>query len=240
MHYLTIKLIIDMSRTDRLFQLLQILRRHHHPVSGQRLASELNISLRTLYRDIASLQAQGADITGEPGIGYVLKPCFMLPPLMFTEEELESLVLGMRWVSKKTDDSLSNSATHALAKIAAVLPPKLRTQLELSGLLVGPSQLISAEEEPLTLIRQAIRFERELSMTYEDGQSNRTKRIVWPIGLAFFDQARVMIAWCQLRQDFRHFRADRIGQIELCDSRYPKSKVKLLQQWRKIHNIPAL
>ncbi|WP_367606955.1 helix-turn-helix transcriptional regulator [Legionella sp. W05-934-2] len=228
-----------MSRTDRLFQLLQILRRHRHPVSGQRLASELNISLRTLYRDIASLQAQGAEISGEAGVGYVLKPSFMLPPLMFSEEEIESLVLGIRWVSKKTDDTLGAAATNALAKIAAVLPPKLRGQLDLSSLLVGPSQTISAEEEPLTLIRQAIRFEREICMLYEDGQGQQTKRTVWPIGLAYFDQVRVMIAWCQLRQDFRHFRADRICQIEVNETRYPKSKALLLKQWRAIHNIPS-
>jgi predicted DNA-binding transcriptional regulator YafY len=116
-----------MSRSARLLDLLQLLRRHRQPVSGDNLARELGISIRTLYRDIATLQAQGADITGEPGIGYILKPGFMLPPLMFSEDELEALVLGSRWVSKRAGGPLGKAAENALAKIASVLPKDLRT-----------------------------------------------------------------------------------------------------------------
>src|SRR4051812_34027813 len=115
-----------MSRAERLLQLLQVLRRYRRPASGQTLADELGVSIRTLYRDIASLQAQGANIEGAPGVGYVMKPGFMLPPIMFGSEELDALVLGMRWVADRGDETLSASALSALAKIAAVLPAELR------------------------------------------------------------------------------------------------------------------
>src|SRR5258707_9367578 len=129
-----------MSRAERLLDLIQILRRHRQPVSGQALADELDISLRTLYRDIASLQGQGAGIEGEAGVGYILKPGFMLPPLMFSEEEIEALVLGGRWVARRTDEPLGKAARNALAKIAAVLPDDLKRGLETSTLLIGPDK----------------------------------------------------------------------------------------------------
>lgn len=126
-----------MARSERLLSLLQVLRRYRRPVRGQALAEELGVSIRTLYRDIASLQAQGAMIEGEPGVGYLMKPGFMLPPMMFRSEELDALVLGMRWVADRCDRTLSDGALSALAKIAAVLPAELRRELEESSLLVG-------------------------------------------------------------------------------------------------------
>ena len=126
-----------MSRATRLFALLDALRRHRRPISGKALAEELGVSIRTLYRDIASLQEQGAAIEGEPGVGYLMKPGFLLPPLMFTAEELEALVLGMRWVAHRGDSSLADPARNVLARIAAVLPPALRYEVEASALLVA-------------------------------------------------------------------------------------------------------
>lgn len=227
-----------MSRTERLFDLIQILRRHRYPVKGATLANDLGISLRTLYRDIASLQAQGAQIDGEPGIGYVLRPGFMLPPLMFTDEELEALVLGSRWVADRADSTLQLAAKNALSKIAAVLPVDLRNQLDISGLLIGPGQVIAAGDEELALIRRAIRKEYLLNITYTDIKDNQSQRIIWPVGLGFFDQVRIVIAWCELRQDFRHFRTDRIIKLQLIETRYPRRRQGLLKQWRAIHSIP--
>ncbi len=129
-----------MSRSERLLALLQLLRGHRYAITGAELASQLGISLRTLYRDIATLQAQGAHIEGEPGIGYVLRPGFMLPPLMFSEEELDALVLGSRWVVAHGDGALSASASSALAKIEAVLPADYRQQLQSNALLIGTSR----------------------------------------------------------------------------------------------------
>src|SRR5581483_9434258 len=115
-----------MNRTERLLTLLQVLRRYRHPVSGQRLADELNISIRTLYRDIATLQSQGADIEGEPGVGYILRPGFFIPPLMFSQTEMEALMLGMLWVSTFADRPLAKAASDALSKIKEVLPSNIR------------------------------------------------------------------------------------------------------------------
>ncbi|CAG9258614.1 helix-turn-helix transcriptional regulator [Paraburkholderia unamae] len=228
-----------MSRAERLLQLLQVLRRYRRPVSGQALADELGVSIRTLYRDIASLQAQGAMIEGEPGIGYVMKPGFMLPPIMFGSEELDALVLGMRWVADRGDKTLSAGALSTLAKIAAVLPTELRRELEESSLLVGaplarPTHTISPD-----LLRAAVRAERKLDITYVDGAGVHSRRVVWPFALVYFDQARVLMCWCELRADFRNFRSDRIVNVEQMDARYPKRRSTLLREWRKLNQVAS-
>ena len=228
-----------MSRTQRLFDLIQILRRHRYPVTGKQLADELDVSLRTLYRDIATLQTQGASIEGEPGLGYMLRPGFMLPPLMFSEEEIEALVLGSRWVARRTDKKLRIAATNVLAKISAVLPEDLRHQLEFSGLLIGPVKTaIENDDEKEALIRYAIRREYKLQMTYIDVKGDESKRLIWPLALGFFEEVHVIVAWCELRLDFRHFRTDRIAKLMQCETRYPQRRQALLKKWREIHNIP--
>jgi predicted DNA-binding transcriptional regulator YafY len=227
------------SRSQRLFDLIQLLRQHRYPVAGQKLADTLHISLRTLYRDIATLQAQGATIEGEPGLGYVLKPGFMLPPLMFSEEEIEALVLGSRWVAKRTDKKLQLAATHVLAKIAAVLPDDLRTQLECSGLLIGPVKTaITHDDEAEALVRQAIRKEYKLQISYVDMKGEPSKRRIWPIALGFFVEVHVLVAWCEMREDYRHFRTDRIATLIPLETPYPKHRQTLLKKWRELQNIP--
>jgi len=157
-----------MSRSERLLDLLQVLRRHRRPVSGLVLAAEIGVSIRTLYRDIASLQAQGAAIEGEPGVGYVMKPGFLLPPMMFQSEELDALVLGMRWVADRGDRSLADGASSALAKIAAVLPPDLRRELDESAMLVSVGTKTTDHLLSPGLLRVAIRTERKLQIAYRD------------------------------------------------------------------------
>lgn len=206
-----------MARSERLLSLLETLRRHRRPVRGQALAQELGISLRTLYRDIASLQAQGAVIEGEPGVGYVLKPGFVLPPLMFSAEEIEALVLGSRWVADRADDRLQAAANNALAKIAAVLPTDLRDELESAALLVDPGEGITADGIDVAAIRTAIRTERRVAIVYRDRDGEDTRRVIWPFALGFFERVRVVAAWCELRQDFRHFRTDRIEGLDYGD-----------------------
>lgn len=228
-----------MSRTERLFDLMQILRRHRYPISGALLAHELGVSLRTLYRDIATLQAQGAEIESEAGIGYLLRPGFMLPPLMFSEEEIEALVLGSRWVAKRGDSKLKVAALNALAKIAAVLPPDLRHELDASALLIGPAQSVAEQDEELIVIRHAIRAERKLLLTYQDINENQTQRTIWPFALGFFERVRIVVAWCELREGFRHFRLDRIIKLDPLAMRYPERRQALLKQWREIENIPT-
>lgn len=227
-----------MSRAQRLLDLIQILRRHRYPILGASLATELGISVRTLYRDIATLQAQGAHIQGEPGVGYVLKPGFILPPLMFSEEEIEAIVLGSRWVAKRADSKLQQAAENALAKISAVLPASLREQLESSALLVPPGEIIETKDEDLVLIRGAIRAEKKLNFFYTDESKRPTQRTAWPLALGFFDAVRILVAWCELRNDFRHFRVDRISELHLTEQHYPERRDTLLRKWKKINDIP--
>jgi predicted DNA-binding transcriptional regulator YafY len=227
-----------MSRSQRLLDLMQVLRRHRRPVSGAVLAEEVGVSLRTLYRDIESLKGLGAYIDGEAGVGYVLRPGFMLPPLMFTEEEIEALVLGSRWVSERADTPLGDAARNALAKIAAVLPDDLKESLDASNLLIGPGAAIAAGDAELASIREAIRAERKLQIAYADGEGNATRRMIWPFALAFFDRVRVVVAWCELRGDYRHFRTDRIATLKPTAKRYPRRRLALLKEWRTREGIP--
>lgn len=226
-----------MSRSERLLALIQVLRRHRRPVSGRTLAAETGVSLRTLYRDIATLQAQGADIEGEPGLGYVLRPGFMLPPLMFSEDEIEALVLGSRWVARRADDRLGDAARNALAKIAAVLPEDLRQGLDANALLVGPGRAIAGGSIDLAAVRQAIRGERKLAIAYRGPEGAETRRVIWPFALGFFDQVRMVVAWCELRQGFRHFRTDRILELAAIEARYPRRRQVLLKEWREMQGI---
>lgn len=227
-----------MARAARLLDLLQSLRMHRVPVTGQTLADELGISIRTLYRDIATLQAQGADIEGEPGLGYVLKPGFMLPPLMFSDEEIEALVLGSRWVADRADDDLAEAARRAMSKIAAVLPKDLRESLEATTLMVGPVKSMPEDAIDLALVRRAIRTQHKLTITYRDLGDTVTERVIWPFGLGFFDSVRVIMAWCELRQDYRHFRTDRIASLMFDETRYTRRRADLMKEWRAKNMIP--
>lgn len=226
-----------MSRSERLLELIQTLRRYRRPVSGQTLAEETGVSLRTLYRDIATLQAQGADIEGEPGMGYILKPGFLLPPLMFSEDEIEALVLGSRWVASRTDSDLSRAAANVLAKIAAVLPDDLKPKLESSNLLVPPAWGNPADVVDLSLVRKAIRNEHIVEISYIDAAGAPTERRIWPFALGFYDRVRVVAAWCEMRNDFRNFRTDRIQSMEPQGKRYPRRKAELLKAWRIAEDI---
>ncbi|MBX6964205.1 YafY family protein [Alcaligenes faecalis] len=221
-----------MARAERLLSLLQVLRRHKRPVSGARLAQELGISIRTLYRDMASLQAQGADIEGEPGVGYVLRPSFMLPPLMFSQAELEALILGFRWVEKFADEPLTKAAGDAMAKISAVLPDNLRDSLESTALRVGPRVIQDAELVDLGIARTAIRLQRKLRITYIDGAGQESERVIWPFSLGYFQHFRILVGWCELKGDFRHFRTDRIRGLVSLEEPYPRHRADLFKQWR--------
>jgi predicted DNA-binding transcriptional regulator YafY len=222
-----------MSRAHRLLELIQVLRRHRHPVSGAVLAETMGVSLRTLYRDIETLKAEGAHIDGEAGVGYVLRPGFLLPPLMFSEEEIEALVLGSRWVHQRADRSLADAAANVLAKIGAVLPLDLRETLDDSGLLIAPGEPMAAGDAELPRIREAIRRERKITISYRDKDGAATRRTVWPFAVGFFEKARVVAAWCELRRDFRHFRTDRIATLMVTDKRYPRRRQAMLKEWRE-------
>jgi glutathione S-transferase len=150
---------------------------------------------------------------------------------MFSEEEIAALDLGAKWVAQRTDDGLSRAARSAMAKIAAVLPQDLRMRPQDDALIIGPGWR-KAQAGELKLLRRALREERKLAISYSDGKGARTRRIVWPVALGFFESARVLVAWCELRGDFRHFRADRIEAAEMLDERPPRRRHALQKEWR--------
>lgn len=227
-----------MARTDRLLSLLQLLRQYRHPVTAQILAEQLQVSIRTIYRDIATLQAQGANIEGEAGLGFQLRPGYLLPPLMFTEEEIEALILGAKWVDARTDAKLAQQAKSAIAKIDAILPPLLQEKLSQNSLMIP----LDKNQPPphqidMSLLRQAMRRQKKIDIQYLDLKEQSSARRLWPFALGFFEQIQVLVGWCELRQAFRHFRTDRIQSLTLTDIGFPQHKQKLLTDWCQQNNI---
>ena len=222
-----------MRRAERLLQLIQILRRHRRPVTGEVMARELEVSLRTLYRDIAALIADRVPIRGEAGVGYVLGEGFDLPPLMFTPDELEAVMLGLRWVARRGDTDLSRAALDTVAKIGSVLPEKLRPFLFDAALLVPPHFRLAEDRVNVALLRSAIREGRKVSLNYRSEDGRETQRVIWPIAVAYFDAQRLIIGWCELRQAFRSFRTDRMLEMAVRDEKYPVRRKVLLKQWQE-------
>jgi predicted DNA-binding transcriptional regulator YafY len=221
------------SRSARLFSLLDALRRRRRPVTAAVLAGELGVTVRTIYRDVGTLVGLGAPIEGEAGIGYVLRPGFLMPPLMFDEEEAEALVLGLGLVIERGDDELGVAAEKALGRILDVMPPALRDRAEGGGLMAGP---VFDEDWPgidVSLLRDAIRDETKLVIDYGDGVGQRSTRTIWPVTLAYFARSEVLVAWCELRADYRSFRADRILSVTPIPARYPRRRAILLAEWRR-------
>lgn len=232
-----------MTRTNRLFELMQLLRSKRHPTAASVLADELGISQRTLYRDIDTLRSQGADIQGEAGVGFILKDNFTLPPLMFSADEIEALVLGARWVKAYGDEALMSSAKQALSKIRAVSSQAIQHEIDTHTLFVPPASLT---ENPTTIertlpfaaeIRVAIRQQRKMQIRYEDANGDLSDRDICPFALAFWGPHQVVAAWCELREDYRHFRVDRIVEIIPIDETYTPNKQTHLQQWRQTQCI---
>jgi predicted DNA-binding transcriptional regulator YafY len=220
-----------MSRSIRLFDLIQTLRRRRRAVSAAVLAEELGVSKRTLYRDIGTLITLGAPIDGERGVGYLLKPGFLLPPLMFNEEELEALRLGAMWVTQRADHGLVTAAENALAKIVSVLPIPLASSLDDPRLMSAPIETTTDKVDP-AMLRTAIRRERKLRIVYAAEAGVGSERVIWPIALVYFDAVRLLVAWCEMREGFRHFRTDRIASAVALDDRYPKTRQALIKAWR--------
>lgn len=226
-----------MTRASRLLHLLDDLRRRRKAVRGAELANLLGVSLRTLYRDIDALRAQGVDIAGDAGVGYRMRPGFLLPPMMFRDEELEALALGARWVAAHADPELAAAANQALDRITSTLPDGLRLQVETSGLF-APDWCPREPEPWLPLLRLAIRECRVLRMAYADAEGRASERAIWPFAMAFLADTRLLAAWCELRGDFRHFRADRVLHLEDTGRRCPQSRHVLLRRWRAQHEPP--
>jgi predicted DNA-binding transcriptional regulator YafY len=205
-----------MRRADRLFQIVALLQ-SRRMITAQRLADELSVSVRTIYRDIADLADSGVPVEGEAGVGYRLSPGYTLPPLTFDREEIEALVMGARMAESHADTALGEAARRALVKIEAVLPAPMRKAL-LSTALFAPTQLRRpAAVERLEPLRAAIGARNKVSLDYVRKDDEVSARVVRPVGLYFWGSSWSLAAWCELRQDWRSFRVDRMSSMRVLD-----------------------
>jgi len=221
-----------MRRADRLFQIIQILRRSTRPVTAAALAEELEISKRTVYRDVADLIGQRVPIEGEAGLGYLLGTDYDMPPLMLTPDEIEAVMLGAQWVAGRSDKILSNAARDEVAKIAAVVPARLRPFIVEPSVGVKPTIGEPEEGVDTSMLRSAIRNGVKLRLRYRSEAGEETERTVWPVILGYADTDRLLIGWCELRQSFRHFRTDRIIEAEMLDERNGLRRGELRRRWQ--------
>jgi predicted DNA-binding transcriptional regulator YafY len=195
------------------------------------LAEQLEVTVRTVYRDVATLQARRVPIEGAAGIGYVLRRGFDLPPLMFTTEEVDAIAVGARLVGRLRDPSLQDAAASVLAKIAVVLPDQARAYLDAAPFYVGEGRAPVSDGVDLSAIRSAIRDTRKVRVEYVDEQDRHTRRTIWPIALAYYVNATLIAAWCEMRTDYRHFRVDRIENMMVLEEHYPPDGGKLMAGW---------
>lgn len=221
-----------MRRADRLFQIIQILRRSSRPVTASALAAELEVSKRSIYRDVTDLIGQRVPIRGEAGLGYVLERGFDMPPLMLTPDELEAAVLGAQWVAERGDAKLASAARDLITKIASVVPERLRPFI--ADPTIGAPTPLRAAVDGLDLARTRawIRSGRKIRIRYRDDQGRESERTIWPVVIGYAETVRLLVAWCELRSTFRHFRTDRILSAEFRDEPHGASPSDLRARWR--------
>jgi predicted DNA-binding transcriptional regulator YafY len=223
-------------RADRLFQIIQVLRRTRRPVTADAIAAELETSKRTIYRDIADLMSQRVPIRGEAGVGYVLDGGYDLPPLMLTPDEIEAAVLGAQWVAGRGDPALARAALDLIAKIGAAVPERLRPYALEPSTRAATRWDIEPDRVDMAQVRHAIRNGCKIALSYGDEQGRISERVIWPFAVGYHETVRLVIAWCELRTDFRSFRTDRVTAAEFLEDRYPERPATLRARWRKLMN----
>ena len=221
-----------------MFEIIQVLRRADQPVTSHELASSLEVTQRTIYRDVAALQAMRVPIEGEAGIGYIMRAGFDLPPLMFSSEEVEAIIVGLALLQRTGDIGLQDASNRVSAKIAEVLPDDLERNLEAPHLLVSSWGANPPRQVDLASVRQAIRQETKLQIIYEDAHDRRSERKIKPLAILYYVEVVLLTAWCELREDFRHFRLDRISFCKTLDERFPQEGDPLRALWRQQHDLP--
>jgi predicted DNA-binding transcriptional regulator YafY len=222
-----------MRRADRLFQIIQVLRRSRKPLTADAIAAELETSKRTIYRDIATLMAQRVPIRGEAGMGYILERGFDMPPLMLTPDEIEAAVLGAQWVIGHADPTLAKAAQDLIAKIADTVPERLRPFVLEPASRVRPDFQGTRDSLDMVQVRAHIHAGKKVRLRYRDESGRDSERTIWPIALGYLEAVRLLAAWCELRQDFRSFRTDRAVAADFLDERYPERRETLRARWRK-------
>jgi predicted DNA-binding transcriptional regulator YafY len=222
-----------MRRADRLFQIVQILRRYGRPVTAAALAEELEVSKRSVYRDIADLIGQRVPIRGEAGSGYVLDRGFDMPPLMLTPDEVEAAVLGAQWVAERGDAVLADAARDLVAKIALAIPERLRPFIAEPSVGAPRNNLATADGLDIATTRAWIRSGRKIRIRYRSEGAEVSERTIWPVIIGYAETVRLLAAWCELRQDFRHFRTDRIVAAGFLDQRHGCRAGELRARWKR-------
>lgn len=223
-----------MRRADRLFQIIQILRRSpRRPITAGAIARELETSRRTVYRDIADLMGQRVPIRGEAGTGYVLDRGYDLPPLMLTQDEIEVAVLGAQWVAGRADPALARAAQDLVAKIAATVPERLRPYVLEPASRAPPAWNAPVDSLDMSKTRAHIHAGCKIAFAYRDESDRESRRTVWPVAIGYFQAVRLLVAWCELRRDFRNFRTDRVVAAEFLDERYPERPASLRARWQR-------
>jgi predicted DNA-binding transcriptional regulator YafY len=221
-----------MRRADRLFQIIQILRRSTRPVTASTLAGELEVSKRSVYRDIADLIGQRVPIQGEAGLGYVLDRDFDMPPLMLTPDEIEAAVLGAQWVAERGDPVLASAARDLIAKISTAVPERLRPFVA-EPTIGAPAGNVAPDGLDIAQTRAWIRSGRKIRIRYRNQHAQDSQRTIWPVIIGYAETVRLLAAWCELRQDFRHFRTDRIVDAEFLDERHGYRLSDLRHRWKR-------
>ncbi len=222
-----------MRRAERLFQIIQILRRGRAPVTADALARELETSKRSIYRDIAALVGQRAPIRGEAGVGYVLEDGYDMPPLMLTPDEIEAAVLGAQWVAGRGDPALARAANDLIAKIAEAVPDNLRPIVLEPSVRATPSWRNEPDNIDMVQVRAAIHAGRKIKLSYRDEEGRASDRVIWPVTVGYMETKRLLIGWCELRTDFRTFRTDRVAEAFFLDDRFPERPAILRAKWRR-------
>lgn len=220
-----------MRKASRLFEIIQILRLSRRVVTAAEIAEQLEVTPRSIYRDIAALQAMRVPIEGERGLGYILRPGFDLPPLMFSVEETEAIVLGLALLERTADTGLKQAARRVNAKIAAAVPVPLRQVLQGNALQAWGSIAPAPEGIDLAMVRAAIRDERKLLIDYRDELANATERTVRPLAVVYYSATAVIVAWCELRKAIRNFRADRVEDCQPLDDFFLGEGNALRELW---------
>lgn len=220
-----------MRKASRLFEIIQILRVARQPVTAQKIAETLEVTSRSVYRDIAALQAMRVPVEGERGVGYIMRPGFNMPPLMFSIEETEAIVLALALVSRTGDTELRNAAKRVSDKIAASVPEPLSRILSTTALHAWGSVANAPEGVDLSLIRRAVRNEEKLDITYQDESGALTTRRIRPIAVIYYSETANIVAWCELRQAIRNFRADRVKSCAETAEFFKRQGESLRQLW---------
>lgn len=224
-----------MRRADRLFRIVEYLKARRQVVTAGAIADELEVSTRTIYRDIADLNASGVPIIGEAGVGYMLSRDHMVQPLMFGLEELDALMLGAKMVKSWGDKELAQSASQAIDKLTSVLPENLQAELSNTFLFSFPSKEEIKINIDFTALRRAIRSKNKLYFSYKNEKQEASTRCVRPLCLVFFSPVWLLLAWCEKRHDFRNFRLDRIEELTVTEERFKEEKGKLLYDYCQIN-----